>query len=508
MERDFYRDEFEQLLKDSTDDFKMYPSRKVWHSIYNDLHPDRKWPSLAVCLLLLTAILYVGVSNNNSINSATRRNSNNFASQSNTAENSNVSTAKAPGSHSARSIVFAGDIPATNLPVTATNLQLPSSLFLGDDPQTGSELDNHEPEAGNEQLSSASSALTSLQDGRIAISVAPSQPELVNTASGNSANASADITKLDNEKTNTSLITDESTDPEIAGSGKVKPAGMTEVKEAKFLNTKDTREKEWIEHYAFYNQPAKRKKMLAGLDGEFYLTPGVGYRVMFLNSDYKKINNALVAANSAARYDEPSPLQLNQQIGLTMEMGGNISKKISNKLRVKAGLQLNISDYITYAKKLDHPGQTTLALTSVSNSMISFENRSTNFANVPGENTSQLHNKTVQVSVPLGADYKLLSTGKLSWHVGGSIQPTYITGGYAYLVSADNNYFVEDQSMLRKWNLNGAVESFVSIRTKQGSRINLGPQFRYSLFSAYKNSYSYTEKPYSIGFKIGLSKSF
>src|SRR5688572_22524081 len=68
MEKDFYTDDFEQLLKDTTEDFRMYPSRKVWHSIYNDLHPAKKWPSFAVCLLLITTILYVGIDNNNAIN--------------------------------------------------------------------------------------------------------------------------------------------------------------------------------------------------------------------------------------------------------------------------------------------------------------------------------------------------------------------------------------------------------------------------------------------------------
>src|SRR4051812_33640910 len=63
MENNFYRDHFEQLLKDTTDNFRMYPSRRVWHSIYNDLHPGKKWPSVAVLLLLMFSIMYIGVTN-------------------------------------------------------------------------------------------------------------------------------------------------------------------------------------------------------------------------------------------------------------------------------------------------------------------------------------------------------------------------------------------------------------------------------------------------------------
>ncbi|MEO5985190.1 MAG: hypothetical protein ABIP80_06760, partial [Ferruginibacter sp.] len=58
-------DNFERLLKETTDQFRMYPSRRVWHSLYNDLHPGKKWPSVAVLLLLITSIMYIGVTNSN-----------------------------------------------------------------------------------------------------------------------------------------------------------------------------------------------------------------------------------------------------------------------------------------------------------------------------------------------------------------------------------------------------------------------------------------------------------
>jgi hypothetical protein len=65
MERNFYTDDFERLLKERSDEFRMYPSKRVWHSIYNDLHPGRKWPSVAVSLLLIAALLITGYWNSN-----------------------------------------------------------------------------------------------------------------------------------------------------------------------------------------------------------------------------------------------------------------------------------------------------------------------------------------------------------------------------------------------------------------------------------------------------------
>ena len=43
MEKEFYTDDrFEQLIKERADQFSMYPSKRVWHSIYNNLHPSRR----------------------------------------------------------------------------------------------------------------------------------------------------------------------------------------------------------------------------------------------------------------------------------------------------------------------------------------------------------------------------------------------------------------------------------------------------------------------------------
>ncbi|HEX2684764.1 MAG TPA: hypothetical protein VHL77_12555, partial [Ferruginibacter sp.] len=63
MEKEFYYDEFEQLIKEKADQFRMYPSKRVWHSIYNNLHPSRRWPSMLISLLLLTSLMTIGYLN-------------------------------------------------------------------------------------------------------------------------------------------------------------------------------------------------------------------------------------------------------------------------------------------------------------------------------------------------------------------------------------------------------------------------------------------------------------
>ena len=63
MERKFYTNDFERLLKEKSDEFRMYPSKRVWHSIYNDLHPSRKWPSVAMTMMLVIGLLLIGYFN-------------------------------------------------------------------------------------------------------------------------------------------------------------------------------------------------------------------------------------------------------------------------------------------------------------------------------------------------------------------------------------------------------------------------------------------------------------
>jgi hypothetical protein len=45
MERSFYNEDFdfEELIRQKSDQYKLYPSDKVWRGINNSLHPTRKW---------------------------------------------------------------------------------------------------------------------------------------------------------------------------------------------------------------------------------------------------------------------------------------------------------------------------------------------------------------------------------------------------------------------------------------------------------------------------------
>src|ERR1700712_5553634 len=57
-ESNFYSDEFEQLIREKTEQYKMYPSEKVWKGVHSSLHTKRKW-FIGSMALLVGGILFL-----------------------------------------------------------------------------------------------------------------------------------------------------------------------------------------------------------------------------------------------------------------------------------------------------------------------------------------------------------------------------------------------------------------------------------------------------------------
>jgi hypothetical protein len=57
-ESSFYSDEFEDLIREKTEQYKMYPSENVWKGVHNSLHTKRKW-FIGSMAFLVTGILFL-----------------------------------------------------------------------------------------------------------------------------------------------------------------------------------------------------------------------------------------------------------------------------------------------------------------------------------------------------------------------------------------------------------------------------------------------------------------
>lgn len=498
MEQEFYRDEFEQMLKDTTEDFRMYPSRKVWHSIYNDLHPDRRWPSFAVCLLLLSAILYIGVANNNSISKRSRTLL--------TAVNTNEKTiANQKNTNSDKKLKNNSDILQSNFDnTTYSNLDQSQKDNYKNIATSNMDIPVFEKLIQNDKnsLLTTSASIAPHSDKNIINKI--NNSILINIIKEQSTETAklAPIEEPNSAETNVIPANDISdfNIEKTAAESSVKTTVLTETKntEKNKLLTANTDEKSWVEDFAFHNV-RNRNKWKSNLSLQYYITPSIGYRELYKNNDFGPSNGLLLRMPDNAN-------SVSQQAAFNIEAGGSILMGLTKKIRLKSGFQINYSNYITHAHELQHPAQTVVLMNDLHNGSIMPVSYNSNYGNVLGSNFSKLNNKTLQISLPLGADYQIAGNEKIKWYMGATIQPTYILSGNAYLISTDYKNFVDEVSLLRNWNINTSIETFATINTGAGFNVNLGPQLRYQLLSTYSKAYTYTEKLYNIGFKLGITK--
>jgi len=211
---------------------------------------------------------------------------------------------------------------------------------------------------------------------------------------------------------------------------------------------------------------------------QIYATPSMDYRY----ANQKNTKNAMDSNVS--------------NLHLNFEAGGAILMNVSKYVRIKAGMQLNFSqiknDNIQY-----NNGKADIA--SMYNSVDLMNNKFNNTSNI-------FKNSTYQISIPIGTEFEIMSHNKLKWFAGATIQPSYLFVSNDHSVFTELNNKVYQQSMMREWNVNSSIETFINYDLKNNIELNVGPQIRYQFLSTYKNAFQQSERLYQFGLKIGISK--
>lgn len=508
MEHQFDKDDFEHYLKDTVDEFRMYPSKRVWTSLYNNLHPAKKWPSLAISLLLISSMVYIGYSHKNEISGQST-----IASKE-VSVGQQIPTAKLaaiPGATSKSKSLTTGD---ANMPeqqqtrVITLNVSSPSNQSSLNENGIRESLD----ETQNSLLAMAAGGSKREADKF------SNRRSTVGTATFVVNNSSADADDIIDETGEEQVLTlnkisDVNTKQDEQFIGLTRSTELIDKpKRSKLIrpiiapvsylaNRKtETRDIEWMEDFAFHNQPGASLK--SRLQYEWYITPSVGFRTY-----EKNINYTLPARSTILGVEENSTLQ--HHAALNLEAGYSLVQQHTKRVRLKGGVQVNYTNYKISAHHQGHSSTTTLLLNDPYSGGFELKQKSSTIANRAGEASEDiLNNSTFQLSLPIGADVKIAGKQKIQWYVGATVQPSYTLFGNAYLVSADMKNYVYDANYLRKFNLNGGLETFVSYKMPNGVTLKAGPQVRYQLFSTYKKEYSYTEHLYNVGVKLGMVRNF
>lgn len=519
MERNFYTDNFERLLKEKSDEFRMYPSKRVWHSIYNDLHPGRKWPSVAMSMLLVIALLLIGYLNTND-NSTKKQLAGIPASQqgkgiSNTnTTNTNIRQSRLTGTNDLQQVnsdQLANNSNAAEVTINS-NPGTVNNIVPGNQGNTSVATDNPEnkrPENNNmvavvdnyirsNQLLSDIAEMNRQKEQRTAHTVLPNANMNENISEANTVAVQNTVTKTsiptlnaieENKKNSaTENLTVKNIPAVTAGNGNNNK------------KTVSTEEKAWMEDYALHNKPG-RNKWKDRVAMELYVTPGMSYR----NLSNNVTNEAAAQAYNGA--STPNSKSVSQKPGLGLEAGFGLSYSFAKNLRLKSGVQLNYTSYGINADQTNHPILTTLMLNDPNTGRPYLDARTSSLSNSSGLQSVTVHNNTFQISIPVGLAVKLAGNNNLEWYAGASIQPSFVFGGATHFISSDYSSYVSDPTLLRRWNMNTGFETYLNYKMRSYT-LQVGPQFRYQLFSTYTKKYTVDENLYNMGLKVGLVKSF
>ena len=183
------------------------------------------------------------------------------------------------------------------------------------------------------------------------------------------------------------------------------------------------------------------------------------------------------------------------------QMGVATKYPVSKNAKLKAGFQFNVNRY--EIKTFDSYSQLATIRLNDRNG-VDYVRTVTNYNNFTGYKSNWLQNFYFQVSAPVGVELKLKGDDKVQFGIASTVQPTYLLGDKAYVISADYKNYAEMPKLVRRWNVNTDLETFVAYSTGHLSW-QVGPQVRYQILSSYLKKYPVKENLFDFGLKVGIS---
>ena len=451
-ERILYDDEFEKQLKEKADQFKMYPSDKVWNEVYSSLHTRRRRFVAGMTFLIGSILILAGTQ---LIFPSQHINSHSVAAK--------INTPVKPAAAADLQGFTAGGFVTT----TADNSK--ESLLQGSQLSHTPYVTQPAPEF---KLSGTGEMTENLPEKfQNTTRNKSGQPESLSLSGAEVPDKSIRLSE-----TSGNLLSATNTTPAV----NIVSAEMSPEKSATQLTHIRNDRFSW----EIYITPTLNTHYLTGLN----------YQTMAQSIQTSPI--MLVHVSNVNGFVDNTPV-------LGYNLGGNILYKLSKNISLKAGLEFSFNRYYIKAYNSGSP-QTSVAL----NSYLGYVADSLNFVQGIGTDKNPQHyqNRYYQLSIPVGLEMKVAGNGKVQLHLGVSLQPSYLLNTDAYVLSDDYKGYTKDAQAFRRWNLNAGAEAFISYGVGK-IRWELGPQVRYQIFSTYKNSYPLKENMLNYGIRIGISKT-
>ncbi len=236
------------------------------------------------------------------------------------------------------------------------------------------------------------------------------------------------------------------------------------------------------------------------LSWQLSLTPTISYRKLGENKSYLRSTPSFAApANVAALYNVNNAVTHKPDLGF--ELGVQAKYKLAKSLKATGGLQFNVNRYDI--KAFDAPyAMATIQLNTSSG--ISAVRAVTPYSNTAGYNSNWLQNFYFQMSAPLGLEFSVAGNDKMQFGFAGTVQPSYLLGDRAYLITSDYKNYAEVPWLVRRWNANTSLQTFVNYSTGK-LKWQIGPQVRYQLLSSFISKYPVKENLFDFGMKVGVN---
>lgn len=489
MERSFYNEDFdfEELIKQKSDQYKIYPSEKVWRGVHGALHSSRRWYFLSF-VLFLAGIAWFTI---DQFSPGSRKLAEAKNKPTSSANNSNANEAvvlpftpptggvyvkpKAASANTRKGLVIAmNEMPLVAVPAIDRSMEsvsIETSIELKDETSEATAVKNFPVK--RDALVSGSGEDKEIDQADI------KAPGLENTLALflKKGNILQELAENNVEDLDENLI-----------------ATNNELADQKRIN--------WLQENAVYELTRPKVKRISY---QLTMAPTINYRKLVGNKDANlasDVKNIPIALNIEGDVDN----LVNHKPAVGFELGSMFLYAVNKNLTFKSGLQFNYSRYDIHAYSSYQTERATIALNNFYGVNTDSINRYTRLRNFGGNTVKNLKNEYYQLSAPVGVEMLVLGKGKLQLHAGAMIQPTYLLNRDKYLITTDYKNYTSEASLVRPWNVNTSAEAFVSYKAG-GFRFQVGPQLRYQLFSTYQNKYPVKEFLTEYAIKLGISKT-
>lgn len=491
MESNFNNNDFERFLKQNADQYRMFPSENVWEGIHSSLHTRRRWHGLWLALLLLTtgAVSWIMLTTPGTKKEAyidARKQEN--GKQPVTGKPAAPVTVLKPAHNTNKAPIASPGNQEHNLFMAVAETNTPESISPADPAMDNASIAALAPVSTLlENINSASpaSGLPARTPAPVITRNISRTPEQTNTTipaltAPAAMNSIAGDMVADPATAATASGNATTANPEISSNDLLYPLTIESVINS-YSAVRKTRKAKW----------------------QVFVTPTVTYR---------KLNENKQFINSARSNMSPSSLTYSPDLNnlvthrpdLGLQLGISMSYPLSKKLALVTGLQFNISKYDIWA--YSYPSEiATVALandyggTSTVSTVTNYRIVGVNRAN----KANWLRNFYYSASLPLGLEYKVFKTKRASLGVAATLQPTYVLGNRAYVISTDYKNYMEVPSLTRKWNINAGFEAFAGFNVGK-TAWRIGPQARYQTLSSFKKEYPVQEHLFDYGLKLGI----